>query len=644
MISRGQMYRQLYMGGGIGSLDAGAPSIKYTGNIDSQMASAPDPMDALNDLAMQLFGKPLDLLTPDERQALDEYNSGMMAVGGRVNYGIGSKLKKFVKKAGDVIMDVADPVAQALAVIPNPYQPYAQAYTGIRSTGIGGDYQGLQVGGYTPGAYGGQYGLNPFSSGNIFQTQGIIPTFDATNPNTGESIFNPDGTLKSGSTTSSSRGFFEKAKKAAEGIKSVYDQVSDSVSGQEIYRKAQEAKKQKSIPDTVKDILLDTALGKNRDDGLRRGTSAYLAKKAYDDQVRYNELLKKQYEDYIAATGAARTKFADKSKLKGYEVTGVPRTARDVVRAPVMGGGIMNTRRGYNMGGFEGLFQDTIGTTMLGPNIEDEIMRRARKFMQMTDDVDAAYKMAEMEFMSELESKYPGFYEGIGTLPEDLSETVNKQLKAYGGRMGYAGGTIDKDYEAWKRMYEKSQDAAEGLNPIKNQEYIQRYKQEKNNRTKYAIGGDTSEPISSFEQNTMMASPDWYVKRVEILMELGYDYDTASEIAYDSDRYYDTVGGMNKGGRPGYALGDTATMAAQVEGLPLRNNQAGITELDLRDSGGFIPPVGIKEKADDIPAMLSNNEFVFTADAVKGMGDGDVDVGAQRMYDIMKKLEKGGRV
>jgi hypothetical protein len=640
------MYRQLYMGGGIGSLDAGAPSIKYEGDIRPQMTSAPDPMDALNDLAMQLFGKPLDMLTPSERQALDEYNSGMMAVGGRVNYGIGSKLKKFAKK-------VIDPVAQVAAFIPGVHQPFAQGYTALRASGVGGDnYGGLQVLGMTPGA--GQfqpYGQQGGQQGG-FRIQDFIPTFDATNPNTGESIFNPDGTLKSGSTTSSSRGFFEKAKKAAEGIKSVYDQVSDSVSGQEIYRKAQEAKKQKSIPDTVKDILLDTALGKNRDDGLRRGTSAYLAKKAYDDQVRYNELLKKQYEDYIAATGAARTKFADKSKLKGYEVTGVPRSARDVVRAPVMGGGIMNTRKGYNMGsvgsglgaGFEGLFQDTIGTTMLGPNIEDEIMRRARKFMQMTDDVDAAYKMAEMEFMSELESKYPGFYEGIGTLPEDLSGTVNKQLKAYGGRMGYAGGTIDKDYEAWKRMYEKSQDAAEGLNPIKNQEYIQRYKQEKNNRTKYAIGGDTSEPISSFEQNTMMASPDWYVKRVEILMELGYDYDTASEIAYDSDRYYDTVGGMNKGGRPGYALGDTATMAAQVERLPLRNNQAGITELDLRDSGGFIPPVGIKEKADDIPAMLSNNEFVFTADAVRGMGDGNVDVGAKRMYDIMKKLEKGGRV
>ena len=102
------------------------------------------------------------------------------------------------------------------------------------------------------------------------------------------------------------------------------------------------------------------------------------------------------------------------------------------------------------------------------------------------------------------------------------------------------------------------------------------------------------------------------------------------------------------GGRMGYAMGDTAEQnAIQASGimdLPLNQNPAGITELDLRESGGFIPPVGVKEKADDIPAMLSNNEFVFTADAVRGMGDGNVNLGAQRMYDMMKKLENGGRV
>jgi len=60
-------------------------------------------------------------------------------------------------------------------------------------------------------------------------------------------------------------------------------------------------------------------------------------------------------------------------------------------------------------------------------------------------------------------------------------------------------------------------------------------------------------------------------------------------------------------------------------------------EMDLRD-GGFVP-IGKKEKADDVPARLSKNEFVFTADAVRAAGGGSVDKGAQKMYNTMKQLE-----
>jgi len=60
-------------------------------------------------------------------------------------------------------------------------------------------------------------------------------------------------------------------------------------------------------------------------------------------------------------------------------------------------------------------------------------------------------------------------------------------------------------------------------------------------------------------------------------------------------------------------------------------------EKDYR-MGGFVP-LGKKEKADDVPARLSKNEFVFTADAVKAAGGGSVDKGAQKMYDTMKRLE-----
>ena len=60
-------------------------------------------------------------------------------------------------------------------------------------------------------------------------------------------------------------------------------------------------------------------------------------------------------------------------------------------------------------------------------------------------------------------------------------------------------------------------------------------------------------------------------------------------------------------------------------------------EMDYR-GGGFIP-VGSKERADDVPARLSKNEFVMTADAVRAAGGGNVNEGAKRMYSLMNQLE-----
>ena len=66
-------------------------------------------------------------------------------------------------------------------------------------------------------------------------------------------------------------------------------------------------------------------------------------------------------------------------------------------------------------------------------------------------------------------------------------------------------------------------------------------------------------------------------------------------------------------------------------------------EKDYRETGGFVD-MGRMEKADDVPARLSKNEFVFTADAVRNAGDGSVDKGAEVMYNMMKNLEAGGDV
>ena len=61
-------------------------------------------------------------------------------------------------------------------------------------------------------------------------------------------------------------------------------------------------------------------------------------------------------------------------------------------------------------------------------------------------------------------------------------------------------------------------------------------------------------------------------------------------------------------------------------------------EMDFRDGGGFVP-IGKRERADDVPARLSKNEFVFTAKAVRNAGHGSTKEGAKRMYQLMKHLE-----
>ena len=93
------------------------------------------------------------------------------------------------------------------------------------------------------------------------------------------------------------------------------------------------------------------------------------------------------------------------------------------------------------------------------------------------------------------------------------------------------------------------------------------------------------------------------------------------------------------GGRMGFMYGsDMGSMGglSSLQTQPSDVTPPGM-ELDLR-GGGFIP-IGKAEKADDVPARVSKNEFVFTADAVKAAGGGSVNEGAKKMYDTMKRLE-----
>ena len=90
--------------------------------------------------------------------------------------------------------------------------------------------------------------------------------------------------------------------------------------------------------------------------------------------------------------------------------------------------------------------------------------------------------------------------------------------------------------------------------------------------------------------------------------------------------------GLAEGGI-GYQYGGGAIGYKQGGLMDLKGH-----EMDFRDGGGFVP-LGRKERADDVPARLSKNEFVFTAKAVRNAGDGDIKKGAKKMYQIMKQLE-----
>ena len=90
------------------------------------------------------------------------------------------------------------------------------------------------------------------------------------------------------------------------------------------------------------------------------------------------------------------------------------------------------------------------------------------------------------------------------------------------------------------------------------------------------------------------------------------------------------------------------TYAQAADGGRIGMAEGGIMNLgglekDYRNTGGFVD-IGAKEKADDVPARLSVNEFVFTADAVRNAGGGDIDEGAKIMENVMRHLENGGQL
>ena len=194
-----------------------------------------------------------------------------------------------------------------------------------------------------------------------------------------------------------------------------------------------------------------------------------------------------------------------------------------------------------------------------------------------------------------------------------MSEYAAKQELASGGRVGFeeGGGEFLTEEQAME-MYPGMFVNEGGDEPSDLMELLGKYYTFK--KSAKGVGNDTKQ----YFYNTIKKEAE----------EQGYDLNDFVRFAEEQAPIYEPREEKMGGGMP--------------MGI-MRLNQAGVKERDYREEGGFVP-VGIKEKADDVPAMLSKNEFVMTADAVRGAGNGDVEKGAQRMYRVMKTLENGGRI
>jgi hypothetical protein len=309
---------------------------------------------------------------------------------------------------------------------------------------------------------------------------------------------------------------------------------------------------------------------------------------------------------------------------------------------------------------------DTFGDQQLGPNeLEDFVTSQSieyqgakdgglmgyesggyvgsRKNETLKDEYDSYIK--EMDIEGEKPMSFRSFKK---MLASDLKE---------GGIVSAGGVTPEEmkkikksaEYKGWKRMYDMNADAA--AEHPRHSEFLNVLK-----RVKKAEGGEVKSPAPmdfDMEEEVVeqddMSEPMTGIEKVadslrDIAMVL-YKVNPTIMPYKMAKAMYDRLPDISK-----QHVDDTGRRMTEPEEDEVSETMImvegkkdggimnlGGKEMDLR-GGGFVP-LGKKERADDVPARLSKNEFVFTADAVRAAGGGSVKKGAQKMYDTMKMLE-----
>jgi len=237
------------------------------------------------------------------------------------------------------------------------------------------------------------------------------------------------------------------------------------------------------------------------------------------------------------------------------------------------------------------------------------------------------------------------YYSGLGTKGVGLDFMPNKKYvqgnfyAADGGRAGYAmGGSLDEDEEDYirsgagqsRRQQQAFLNMGGGAGEAQAEQMLMAEFVKYKNK-----GGDLS--FEQFVQAVMQQQQQSQGMEQPTMMAAN------GGMAGTSVPGYGTPAGTNQFGYPSGGTRVNAAEGGIMDAEAAEMIDMGGNEKDYRETGGFVE-MGGEERADDVPARLSKNEFVFTADAVRNAGGGDIDRGSEVMQNLMDNLEQGGQV
>jgi hypothetical protein len=546
---------------------------------------------------------------------------------GREKFGLGSKLKKFVRK---IIPNEVSEIAVKAAPFVAPFNPLlAGAMAGIGGfdqTGrIGSSlksglltYGGGQLGRYIGGA-GFQQGINPFAGYNPASSFGGI-----------SSLF----TSPIGTQTGLQLGQYE----MFGGPGSGGDQATRKAIGEQL---AQTSRDAAVPPGSFIDAGVDSGIKVADYTGeLISNTGGEVAKQATRG---YMDITKDLFSGDFTTMGNAAKELGGKA-LKDIYTTPITNQAGKIVDYKLDKMAVIATlstiptyldaKKAADDAGIEGFDEATYNAE------RDKYMERYKTNLPASSfGIQAAANGGRIGYKEGMSSQMAMAADMIkrGMDEDTISSITNltidqikqikqgtTQQKANGGRIGYREGTpregiVSLTDEDSGVMY---RDPKTG-EPLTTTEFLRRAQEDEDRENQEGEDKELDYGASS------ITLPKKKTFR-ERSMELAVPKQINREMEDKFENYLKKlVTGKKDGGRMGFMMGTE---------VPMRQNQGGITELDYRKTGGFVP-VGVKERADDVPAMLSKNEFVFTADAVRGAGKGDINKGAKMMYAKMKALE-----